>query len=1452
MNVLRWSRRSRRGLAVVLASLLSTSALLAPRPAAADAGEYAESGDAGSTLADAAVPGGTGALTKISGSLADNLDEDLYKICVSGTFKAVIPDPQPFDSTLYVFDETGAGVVSNDDAVPSGSEISGFAIAPGTYYLAVAAYDNDPIDANGAEIWPDEPFGGSKPPNDGVGVLDHWGGSGGATGAYFVNLEGVGNCGAEYTESGDAGSTLDDAAIPGGTGALTKISGSLAENLDEDLYKICVSGTFKAVIPDPQPFDSTLYIFDETGAGVVSNDDAVPSGSEISGFAIEPGTYYLAVAAYDNDPIDANGAEIWPDEPFGGSKPPNAGVGVLDHWGGSGGATGDYFVNLEGVDNCGSGPPPIVTSSTPSTGTRAGGTSVTITGSGFTDATEVRVGSVAAPAFTVDSDTQITATTPARPECPSATFNVRVVGPAGAVSLPATGATFTYDTTGCPKVTGLDPALGVPGTSVKITGTDLTGATAVTFGTTAATSFTVDSATQITAVAPDLAAGVYDVVVAKGLELSEPSETSKYEAGHVPAVTSLTRTTGSPLGGTSLQVFGTNFTDDAQVLFGDTPGGDVTVYSSIQIQVTAPALPSHTVVHVRVVNRFGTSPAGPDDVFTFIYDPVPTFISPDSGPSTGGTSVRITGEELLGVTAVLFGSQRVPCPQQCTVVSREEVDVQTLPHAISGVTVRLEAPDGPSVGGVTFAFTGIGGFKSTGTCLPDCANSGVVLLPNGKVLGVSGTFGDNGIVTQANIYDPATDAWKKGAVCQGCGLSFRGTSSLTLLKGTPAQCGTNCGKLLAMGLGSAALYDPAADSWSPLGPMATDQFSYFTSTLLANGKVLNVRAGAFADVPEAQVFDPLTGTFALIATPLHFHSSHAATLLKDGRVLVTGGGGQGGKRPFSVFAELYDPATNTWTDTGEMGQARFAHTSTLLNDGRVLVTGGQLGFSAPMVSSEIWNPATGTWSPTANMIFPRSDHDVTLLPDGRLLAIGGDELGTDFITHYDIGHSPTLGEVYDPATQDWLPTSPSNLNLGDNNTFGQSNVARSVLLPSGPLSVCGVRCGQVLVIRGSDQDSKGLVPSSVVFAPPPRATLAPTAGTTAGGTTLTLTGTGLASVSAVSFGGVPATSVTPDPTTPDTKVSVVTPARIAGAVDVAVTTAGGSVIAGKFTYQTPAVPPAPPAPEPAAPAPLNVLNTIVAPSPSGYALAAADGGVFNFGTLPFAGSLGGAKPTGPIVAIEHTPSGKGYWLAGSDGSVYGFGDAAFKGSTGGIRLAKPIVDIVGTPTGNGYWLVAADGGVFAFGDAVFRGSTGALRLNSPIVAAERSASGGGYWLVGADGGVFAFGNAAFKGSTGAIRLAQPVVSAARSPGGAGYWLIAADGGVFAFGDALFHGSTGALKLNSPIVGSAPATAGSGYVLCARDGGAFAFGAAGFAGSMGGARLNSPVSSCSAPRPAAAT
>ena len=243
--------------------------------------------------------------------------------------------------------------------------------------------------------------------------------------------------------------------------------------------------------------------------------------------------------------------------------------------------------------------------------------------------------------------------------------------------------------------------------------------------------------------------------------------------------------------------------------------------------------------------------------------------------------------------------------------------------------------------------------------------------------------------------------------------------------------------------------------------------------------------------------------------------------------------------------------------------------------------------------------------------------------------------------------------------------------------------------------------------------------------------------------------------------------------------------------------------------------------------------------PNGYLFSGTDGGIFNYGNIPFCGSTGSIHLVKPVVGSALTADGGGYWEVASDGGMFSFGDAGFFGSMGGKPLNQPIVGMAATANGNGYWEVASDGGIFSFGNATFYGSTGGTRLNKPIVGMAATPDGKGYWLVASDGGIFSYGDAKFSGSMGGKPLNSPIVGMAADAATGGYWEVAADGGIFSFG-APFYGSTGSIHLNQPIVGMQAARNGGGYRFVASDGGVFSYGNESFYGSMGGKPLNKPI------------
>ena len=149
------------------------------------------------------------------------------------------------------------------------------------------------------------------------------------------------------------------------------------------------------------------------------------------------------------------------------------------------------------------------------------------------------------------------------------------------------------------------------------------------------------------------------------------------------------------------------------------------------------------------------------------------------------------------------------------------------------------------------------------------------------------------------------------------------------------------------------------------------------------------------------------------------HAFHTATLLPDGRVLVTGGlvnDRLDGRA--SAAVELYDPNSGSWTVTRKMAEARWGHTATLLSTGKVLVAGGYVNGAASLDSSELYDPSTGRWTATGDMTVGRGGHVATLLPDGTVLVVGGGAEDTQL----EGGPRSATAELYDPRSGKWTAT----------------------------------------------------------------------------------------------------------------------------------------------------------------------------------------------------------------------------------------------------------------------------------------------------------------------------------------------------------------------------------------------------------------------------------------------
>jgi hypothetical protein len=298
-------------------------------------------------------------------------------------------------------------------------------------------------------------------------------------------------------------------------------------------------------------------------------------------------------------------------------------------------------------------PVPSVTAVTPNSGTTAGTTAVVITGTNFMGATAVNFGSVAAASFTINSNTQITTSAP--PQA-AGTIDVKVTTNAG---TSATGSAdhFTYNAAAVPAVSSVTPTsiYTTGGASVTIIGSAFTGATAVTFGSTAATSFSIYNDRSIVAVAPVHSSGTVDITVTtfSGTSSTGAADQVSYVIPP-PSITGLAPNSGQSFGGNQVIISGVAFTGVTSVKFGSNSATIITS-SDTSITVTAPGGTLGTTVDVTVTTPYGTSAIVYADQYTDTQGS-----SPVGGGGGGGSSPAFLRSASTGGASLSLAANNSP------------------------------------------------------------------------------------------------------------------------------------------------------------------------------------------------------------------------------------------------------------------------------------------------------------------------------------------------------------------------------------------------------------------------------------------------------------------------------------------------------------------------------------------------------------------------------------------------------------------------------------------------------------------------------------------------------------------------------------------------------------------------------------------------------------------------
>ncbi|WP_422772188.1 beta strand repeat-containing protein [Plantactinospora sp. WMMC1484] len=501
--------------------------------------------------------------------------------------------------------------------------------------------------------------------------------------------------------------------------------------------------TASAIDPDsgPQSGGQTVTI---TGTGFAPGETTVTfDGVPATGVAVAPGGTSLTAVTPAN-PIGP--AAVVVTTPAGSAAPL------------------DYTYLADGSDA-------VITDLTPTSGPTSGGTTVTITGTGFTGAAGVDFNGLPGTDFTVNpAGTTITVVTPPNPAGPAL---VELVFPAGRVTAP----TFTYI---APTITSIVPDTGpnTGGTSVTITGTGFTGATGVTFGDNPGTDLVVDpSGTSLTVTTPPGVPGPVDVtVLIPGADAVAPDGFT-YQAV-APTASAITPDSGPQSGGQVVSITGSGFVPgDTTVTFDGVPATGVTVAPD-GTSLTA-VTPANPVGPAAVVVTTSGGSAAPLD-YTYLADgsdAVVTGLDPTSGPTIGGTTVTITGTGFTGATGVTFDG--VPGTGFTVDPGGTTITVVTPPNAAGAADVALvfpagtadagdftyigptiaavSPPAGPSTGGTRVTITGTGFTGATGVEFGGNPGTDLVVDPSGTSLTVTTPPGTPGPV-DVTVLLPGADA----------------------------------------------------------------------------------------------------------------------------------------------------------------------------------------------------------------------------------------------------------------------------------------------------------------------------------------------------------------------------------------------------------------------------------------------------------------------------------------------------------------------------------------------------------------------------------------------------------------------------------------------------------------------------------------------------------------------